>query len=194
MSRGIHWPTAAVWVAADDAGRGSVPPRCARSGERCMTRYRLRATTAHPALEWLAWTRLWPRPRFVGDVGESGAVVPLLPRSYRWHRGLELARDATAAAVPLLGLLAIVASGAWSRVAGRGVLLALLLHLIVAVLGVTTTVELRLDVSRRWVRYARVSAPFADAVARTTRRPPEEPLLRPAETPAPAGVVQPSDE
>ena len=72
----------AVWVSTEEGGRGSLPARCAKTGERCITRVQLRTSDLPPALEWATWARLWPRTPSTPPVP---VIVSLLPSVARVH-------------------------------------------------------------------------------------------------------------
>lgn len=175
----MSWPGSAVWVAVDEAERGTLPARCARTGERCITRYSLRAGTLNPYVEWLAWSRVWPAALLRPDDPETTVVVPLLPRIRRRRRVLTLLRDATAALLPVVLVIGLVFDGTVGDVAGMLVRVDLAVHAVVAALGLLLTVDLRLDHTGAWVRYDRVNPQFAEE-ARGGRRPPSPPQRRAA--------------
>ena len=164
----------AVWVRRDEAERGGLPARCARSGERCITRYPRRISDLPAPVEWATWTGLWPR-----DHGQPSdhIVLPVLPRQQRFHQLLRRTRDVSAAllGISLVALLVLDGlPGAAARVVG---LAALAAHLLAALLGMALTIEVREDASGRWVRLSGVHRDFVAAVEETTTRPDEPPVL-----------------
>jgi hypothetical protein len=186
----------AVWVRRDEAARGSLPARCARRGDRCITRYPRAVGDLPGGLEWLTWTGLWPRSRRSTAPDAAAAaptpaevVLPLLPRAHRRALALRRVRDGSAALLVLL-LVALVPLG--GGLLGRAALGVLALHLVVAAVGWASTVEVRGDVTGEWVRLARVHPGFAAAVEAGTTRPratPELPGLRPRPVPAGPAVA-----
>lgn len=156
----------AVWVRVDEAARGGLPARCARTGTRCMTRYRRRPSDLPPPVEWATWTGLWPRPS-----PDSHISLPLLPRPHLREQVLRGTRDVTAALVPLSLLLL-----AMQLPAGRLLAASVLLHLATAVAGLLLTVAVQLDETGEWVRLGHVHPAFADAVERRTTRPRTTPV------------------
>ncbi|WP_370325732.1 hypothetical protein [Euzebya sp.] len=181
-----------MWVRLDEAQRGSLPPRCARSGQRCITRWAHPVRDLPPATEWVTWTGLWPRGR---DRARRDIVLPLLPSRHRGIVSLERARDVTAALIPL-GLLAVLVidGGVLDRVAAALAIGAVLTHLAVAVAGVLTAVDVRADTTGQWVRLAGVHPAFAAATEAATTRPTSEPVLDPLPSSAPerAGDASPT--
>ena len=172
----------AVWIRRDDAQRGSLPARCARSGRRVISRYAHDVSTLPAWVEWLTWTRLWPLNR-----GEDVAavVLPLLPRWQQVHTRLRQLRDATAVVLPLALLVMLLSDdglvesvATWTAVGAAG------LHLVAAALGLLLTVDVRPDTTGHWVRLSGVHPEFVAAAEATLPRPTSEPLLAEAQ-PAP---------
>jgi hypothetical protein len=155
----------AVWVRRDEAQRGALPPRCARGGVRCITRYRRPVSDLPAALEWLTWTDLWPRrPRLPAAL----VALPILPAQQRRFATLVRTRDASAAVLLLAGAVVLLGGGAPARLVA---LAALVVHLAVAVVGWATQVEVRADATGDWVRLGRVHRDLAEAVEAGHERP-----------------------
>ncbi|MGI9018009.1 MAG: hypothetical protein ACR2HR_13050 [Euzebya sp.] len=185
-----------VWVRRDEAQRGGLPARCARSGQRCITRYRHGVSDLPAAIEWSLWSGLWPRNR---QADPPVVILPLLPSRQRWEQLLRRSRDITAAAVPLsLLLLAVTGDGIPRRLAWLLCVGAVMLHLIGAAVGLLTTVEVRSDRVGEWVRLGGVHPEFAAAAEQRMSRPTHTPVLaehpftsfgrrRPEATTEPAG-------
>lgn len=164
-----------VWVAVEEAGRGSIPTRCLKGGDRCITRRQLRTSELPALVEWSLWSGLWPRsPR----TEPLPVVVSLLPRTWRLHRGLEVTRDATAVAIPLLVLLGLVLGGMPGEVATLAALGALALKAVVAAVGATWAVRAQVDTTGEWILLDHVSADAAAAIEAVTTRPEEDPVLQ----------------
>lgn len=175
-----------VWVAVEEAGRGSIPTRCLKGGDRCISRHQLRTSELPALVEWSLWSVLWPRtPRSE----PLPVVVSLLPRTWRLHRGLEVARDATAIAIPLLVLLGLLLGGMPGEVATIGALVALALKAVVAAVGATWAVRAHVDTTGEWILLDHVSAPAVAAIEAVTTRPEEAPLLPAAADPAGAASL-----
>lgn len=176
----------AVWVRLDEAQLGSLPARCARSGERSITRYPHQVTDLPAGLEWMTWTQLWPRGH--GDEPAT-VIVPLLPSRQRAATLLRRTRDVTAGLLPVALVVMLLADGTPDLVARAVALGALLLHLVVAALGVLITVRLRLDSTGEWVRLSGVHPEFAAATEAVTARPAEAPQLVQMALPRIAGAA-----
>ena len=157
----------AVWVRIEEAARGGLPARCARTGVRCMTRYRRRTSDLPAPLEWATWTDLWPRPTRAVEL-----PLPLLPRPHLRDLVLRRTRDVTAGLVPVALVLL-----AFGLPVGRLLVASLLLHAAATVGGLLLTVAVRLDATGEWVRLGNVHPAFAEAVERHTARPRTTPVL-----------------
>jgi hypothetical protein len=167
----------AIWIHIDEARRGTLPARCARTGQRCMTRYATAASDLPAPVEWLTWTDVWPRRQVQGQPGPEAIVLPLLPSRQRLATALRRTRDVTAATL-LPALLA------WAFVDGMGgrllgwLLLALVVgHVLAAVVGLLATVGVRVDYTGEWVHLDRVHRSFVEAAEAMTTRPVELPRL-----------------
>lgn len=177
-----------------DAERGSLPARCARTGQRCLTRFAAPVRHVARPLEWLTWTGVWPLGRLRDDPPARPVVLPLLPGRHRWRTGLASVRDVSAAAVPIAAVVALASDGVLGGVAGALLLPLLLVHLLVGVLGITTTVELRLDHTGTWLRLRRVHPEFVAAIESTLVRPANEPHLAPPAASTTSRVASAADE
>jgi hypothetical protein len=165
----------AVWVRRDEATRGSLPSRCARTGHRCMTRYRHPVGDLPATTEWATWTGMWPRG---GRDPAAKVVLPLLPGRHRAAVLLRRLRDVSIAIVPVgLLLMALTGPTLAGRLANALTVGAVLVHLAVAVVGWATTVEIRADRSGEWVRLSGVHPEFIAATEAVTTRPDTPPLL-----------------
>lgn len=169
---------AETWIAVEEAEAGAVPPVCARSGRRCITRYRREVTDVPDWVEWLLWRQAWPLvPLLEGRC--QPIVLPLLPAAHRRSRLLGAVRDASLGLAVALLVLALLLAG-WPaaahalRVVAVGAVAA---HLAAGVAGRLVTVDCRLDTTGRWVRMSRVHPTFAAEVARRCRRPDVAPTL-----------------
>ncbi|HUG86380.1 MAG TPA: hypothetical protein VMM13_17570 [Euzebya sp.] len=176
----------AVWVRLDEAQRGSLPARCARSGERSITRYPHEVSDLPAPLEWTTWTRLWPRRHGQETVS---VIVPLLPSRQRAAAMLRRTRDITAGLLPVALLVMLMADGIPGQVARTLVLVALLLRVVVASLGLMITVRLRADTTGEWVMMSGVHPEFAAAAEAVTSRPTQTPVLAEAPIPRIAGAA-----
>ncbi len=166
-----------VWVRRDEAVRGSLPARCARSGQRCLTRWSQRAGIVPEPLEWVTWSGLWPVAAVPPDVH---VVLPLLPWRHRYAVLLARVRDGSAITLGLALIAALATDGGMGgRLAGAALLGSVLLHLTTALLGPITTVGIRPDVTGDWIRLAGVHPGFVAATEATTTRPEETPVLLP---------------
>lgn len=191
----------AVWIRRDDAQRGSLPARCARSGRRVISRYPHDVAFLPGWLEWLGWTRLWP---LHADQPRESIVLPLLPRWQRLHVALRRARDISAAALPIaLVALLLTGQGLVNTVVNWVIVAAVAVHLLAAALGLLVTVDVRRDVTGEWIQLSRVSPDFVAEVERRLPRPEQEPMLalpeavdaradRPATAPARPDTVDPA--
>lgn len=165
-----------VWVRLDEAQRGRLPARCAVSGTRCMTRYRLPVSDLPAATEWWTWTGLWPRTQ---PAERPIIVVPMLPSRRDWGILLRYVRDVTAVLIPLsLLLMLLTGDGVVGQLVTALALGALILHVLAALAGLGTTVDLQRDTTGRWVRLSGVHRNFVAAVEATTTRPQQQPHLR----------------
>ncbi|CAN5494985.1 hypothetical protein BH23ACT9_BH23ACT9_04450 [soil metagenome] len=164
-----------VWVRVDEAQRGSLPARCAKTGVRCITRYRRHVSELPAATEWATWTGLWPRNRGVEPIP---VVLPLLPSRHRLGTALRRTRDVTAALLPV-GLLLVLLTGAGTlgRLAAALQLALVPLHLAVGVAGRMLAVDLRLDETGTWVRFGGVHRDFVATTEAVTTRPSAPPVL-----------------
>lgn len=170
----------AVWVRLDEAQRGSLPARSARTGARCVTRYRRPAHALPPSLEWATWTGAAGRGADVPIV-----VLPLLPRQHRIDSGLRRARDGSAALLVVCLMAMVLVEGGVGRAAGWLGVAAAVVHVVVGLAGFLVTVHLRLDDTGRWVRLSNVHREFATAAEAVTTRPTTEPTPVPLITPRP---------
>lgn len=179
----------AVWVRLDEAQRGSLPARCARTGERSITRYPNPVPDLPPVVEWATWTGLWPRRH--GEAPPT-VIVPLLPSRQRMATVLRRTRDTTAAVLPVALVTLMLSSGLPARLAGGLALGAVLLHLVVGVLGVLITVALRPDITGQWVLLSGAHPEFVTATEAVTTRPERPPQL--AEAPAARSAARTTGE
>lgn len=164
-----------VWVPLEEAQRGRLPARCAATGARCMTRYQQQVSDLPATTEWWTWTGLWPRDQ---GTEPPTIVVPMLPS--RRDQGILLRhiRDVTAALVPLgLVLMLLTGQGVAGHLSSAVTVGSLILHVLVALTGLTTTVDLRRDTTGRWVRLGGVHPDFVAATEAATTRPQHQPVL-----------------
>lgn len=178
-----------VWVQLEDAQRGSIPARCARSGQRCITRWSHPVAELPAVLEWATWTRLWPRNR--ARVPQA-IVLPTLPTWHRVDTTLRLIRDATAGVfvVALIAML-FTPTGLADRAATYLTLASLVIHVLAGLLGLLLTVDARLDSTGTWVRLSGVHRDFVTATESLTARPSLTPSL-PGDAVATSAAAQPS--
>jgi hypothetical protein len=168
-----------VWIRLEEAQRGTLPARCTRTGERCITRYARTVSHLPGALEWATWTGLWPLDR---EDEPTQIVLPQLPARNRFGAVLRRTRDVTVVTT-LLGLVGLVAldPGIVEGIATVLLLASLGLHVLTAVIGYLMTVEVCSDVSGEWVRLRGVHPDFVRQTKAITTRPtstPELPDLR----------------
>lgn len=126
-------------------------------------------------VEWLTWTRLWPLNR---EEERARIVLPLLPRWHQIDVRLRQLRDATTLLLPVALLVMLVRpDGLLDTAAGWAAVLALVLHLLAAGLGLLLTVDIRADTTGEWVRLSGVHRDFVTAVETQLTRPNTPPLL-----------------
>lgn len=162
----------ALWVRTEEAERGSLPARCIRTGERCITRRRLTSRELPAWLEWLTWTDLWPRQRGAAPVP---VVVSVLPGVWRTIRGLRVARDVLAGALVLLLVAALVLPEGAGRVAGLLAVAAVMGKLLVAAAGLWLAPDVRLDTTGEWVHLTGAHPDLVTAARTVTTRPASPP-------------------
>ena len=172
-----------------DAASGNVPPLCARTGVRCITRYRTVIADVPGWVEWLTWTSAWPwlalrgRGRPEARPGRFALVLPLLPGRHARGRYLRLLRDASALGTVALLVAAAPLPAMATSVALRAAAVLGTAHLVVALLGLRLTIGTALDGSGQWLRLSRVHRAFAAAAAAGWPQP-STPPLSPARAPA----------
>ena len=198
---------AAVWVRVSDATSGNLPPLCARSGVRCLTRYRTVIADVPGWVEWLTWTSAWPwlalrgRVRHKARPGRLAVVLPLLPSRHARGRSLRLLRDASALGTLALLVAAVLLPATATGVALRAAAVLAAAHLVVALLGMRLTIGTNLDATAHWLRLSRVHRAFAAAAAAGWPQPTTPPLspagarraLRGGGRPSQAGRLIPPD-
>lgn len=176
----------AVWVSTEEGGRGSLPARCAKTGERCITRVQLRTSDLPPALEWATWARLWPRTPSTLPVP---VIVSLLPSVARVHYLLRRTRDISSLAIVVLVLLALTTSGMLETVALTALLATVVTKVVVAVVGTLWAVTVRVDTTGGWLQLDHVHDDFVAAAERVTDRPDGDPVLHEASVGALIGAA-----
>lgn len=177
-----------VWVEVQDAERGSVPTRCARTGERCITRTALTTAEVPALVEWSTWTGLWPRRR---TREARRVVVSLLPWVQRTVRGLELTRDVTAVAIPLLLVVGLLLDGIPGQVVRLLALACLAVKAVVAAVGATWVPRAQLDQTGEWILLDHVHDDAVATIRARTSRPEVTPTLPGADTTPAAALARP---
>ena len=165
----------AVWVGTEEGGRGSLPARCAKTGERCINRVQLRTSDLPPALEWATWARLWPR---TASTEPLPVIVSMLPSVARVHYLLRRTRDVTTVAIVVLVLLALTTSGVLETVAMTALAATVATKVVVAVVGTVWAVTVRADTTGEWLHLDHVHDDFVTATERVTERPDPDPVLQ----------------